>query len=33
VTIRGDNNTITLGENVNIQDGAVLLRISRDRDR
>jgi carbonic anhydrase/acetyltransferase-like protein (isoleucine patch superfamily) len=24
VTIRGDNNTITLGENVNIQDGAVL---------
>lgn len=24
VTIRGDNNAITLGENVNIQDGAVL---------
>jgi carbonic anhydrase/acetyltransferase-like protein (isoleucine patch superfamily) len=24
VTIRGDNETITLGENVNIQDGAVL---------
>lgn len=24
VTIRGDNDTITLGENVNIQDGAVL---------
>jgi carbonic anhydrase/acetyltransferase-like protein (isoleucine patch superfamily) len=24
VTIRGDNNTITLGEDVNIQDGAVL---------
>ncbi len=24
VTIRGDNNTITLGENVNIQDGSVL---------
>lgn len=24
VTIRGDNNTITLGENVNVQDGSVL---------
>jgi carbonic anhydrase/acetyltransferase-like protein (isoleucine patch superfamily) len=24
VTIRGDNDTITLGENVNIQDGSVL---------
>jgi carbonic anhydrase/acetyltransferase-like protein (isoleucine patch superfamily) len=24
VTIRGDNDTITIGENVNIQDGAVL---------
>ena len=24
VTIRGDNHTITLGENVNIQDGSVL---------
>jgi carbonic anhydrase/acetyltransferase-like protein (isoleucine patch superfamily) len=24
VTIRGDSNTITLGENVNIQDGSVL---------
>ncbi len=24
VTIRGDNSTITLGENVNIQDGSVL---------
>ena len=24
VTIRGDNDTISLGENVNIQDGAVL---------
>ena len=24
VTIRGDNDTITIGENVNVQDGAVL---------
>lgn len=24
VTIRGDNNTITLGDNVNVQDGSVL---------
>ncbi len=37
VTIRGDNNTITLGENVNIQDGAVLhtdegIRLTLEKD-
>lgn len=37
VTIRGDNNTITLGENVNIQDGAVLhtdegVRLTLEKD-
>ncbi|HEX9392772.1 MAG TPA: gamma carbonic anhydrase family protein [Usitatibacteraceae bacterium] len=37
VTIRGDNNTITLGDNVNIQDGSVLhtdegVRLTLERD-
>ena len=37
VTIRGDNNTITLGENVNVQDGAVLhtdegVRLTLEKD-
>jgi carbonic anhydrase/acetyltransferase-like protein (isoleucine patch superfamily) len=36
-TIRGDNNTITLGENVNIQDGSVLhtdegVRLTLEKD-
>jgi carbonic anhydrase/acetyltransferase-like protein (isoleucine patch superfamily) len=37
VTIRGDNDTITIGENVNIQDGAVLhtdegVKLTLERD-
>jgi carbonic anhydrase/acetyltransferase-like protein (isoleucine patch superfamily) len=37
VTIRGDNDTITLGENVNIQDGSVLhtdegVKLTLERD-